>query len=124
MAPRKVGTKVILWRAPGTPGQLWLTVAAALVLLLAVVDMVLVEMNRPLQLEVNRRDQYIKQTVQLESLSRELVTAIANFAIRDNDEALRGVLTQHGIAINLATGAAPAPGATQAPRPAQAGPRR
>ncbi len=43
------------------------------------------------------RQQFLQQTQQLETLHRELVNAIANLAARDNDDALRAILTDHGI---------------------------
>jgi hypothetical protein len=67
------------------------------------------EMNRTLQAEVSGRAQYIQQTVQLEALIREIVTAIANLVTRNNDNALRTVLSQHGITINPAGTAVTAP---------------
>ena len=86
------------------PRPIVLTVAAALGLGLAVVNMVLFETNRALQLEVNARTQYIQQTVQLEGINREIVGAIAQLAVRNNDDALRTVLSQHGITVTASAG--------------------
>ena len=91
--------------------QSWLVPLAAIVAVLVVVNSVLFEMNRRLQAEVSSRAQFIQQTVQLEALNRELVSAIANLATRNNDDALRAVLSQHGITV----GPTPVPG--QAPAP-------
>ena len=93
------------------PRALVLTLAAALGLTLALVNMALFEANRVLQLEVNARAQYIQQTVQLEGLNREIVGAIAQLAVRDNDDALRTMLTQHGITVTAS--ARPSPPGTQ-----------
>ena len=78
----------------------WVTVAAGVVAVLVLVNIVLVEGNRAVQAEVARRVQFIQQTVQLEALNREIVNAIANLALRNNDDALRMILAQHGITIN------------------------
>ena len=52
-----------------------------------------------------------------------MITAIANLATRNNDDALRGILTQHGITLGPATvpGASPSaapPAGRGAPDPA------
>jgi hypothetical protein len=95
--------------------QSWLVALAAIVAVLVAVNSVLFEMNRRLQAEVSSRAQFIQQTVQLETLNRELVSAIANLAARNNDDALRGVLSQHGITIGPTPVPGPAPGAPAHP---------
>ena len=93
-----------------------ITVAAAIAIVLLITDMVLVERNRILQAEVNSRAQFIQQTVQLEGLQREIVNAIANLAVRNKDEALKAILTQQGITINVnQPQSTSAPGLPQAP---------
>lgn len=87
-----------------------ITLAAALGIVLLLTNIVLLEGNRTLQGEVNVRAQYIQQTVQLEGLQREIVNAIANLAVRNKDDALKSILTQQGITINVnqpSTSAAP-----------------
>jgi hypothetical protein len=64
----------------------WPLVLACLVVALILVDIGLVETNRSLQAEVSQRAQYIQQTAQIETLSREVVTALANLAIQNNDD--------------------------------------
>jgi hypothetical protein len=91
----------------GWQGSLILAVGAAASLVIG--NMVMFEMNRTLQAEVSGRAEYIQQTVQFEALHREIVTAIANFATRNNDDALRTVLSQHGITINPADPAVTVP---------------
>jgi len=76
-------------------------VAAALAVVLAFTNMILLERNRSLQQEVSSRAQYIQQSVQLEGLHREIVNAIANLAVRNKDDALKTVLTQQGITFNV-----------------------
>jgi ABC-type transport system involved in cytochrome bd biosynthesis fused ATPase/permease subunit len=78
----------------------WVTLVAALGVVLVLVNMVLVGRNRTLQAEVNARAQYIQQTARVEGLHRELINAIANLAVRNKDDALRTILTQHGITFN------------------------
>ena len=88
----------------------WVTVAAGVVAVLVLVNIVLFEGNRAVQAEVARRAQFIQQTVPLETLTREIVNAIANLALRNNDDALRMILAQHGITINPAPGGPAATG--------------
>lgn len=77
--------------------ETWVTIGGALVLMLVGVDVVLFDRNRGVQAELAGRQQFLQQTQQLETLHRDLVNAIANLAARDNDEALRAILTDHGI---------------------------
>jgi hypothetical protein len=63
--------------------------------------MILFERNQSLRREVDSRSQYIQQTMQLEGLQREIVNAIANLAVRNKDDALKTILTQQGITINI-----------------------
>ena len=94
----------------GSP--LWqriITGLAAVAVVLVAVTVILAERNRTAQAEVNRRAQYIQQTVQLERLHREIIQGIVNLAIRNNDEALRTLLTQHGVTINQPQAPAAAP---------------
>jgi type VI protein secretion system component VasK len=81
--------------------QTWVTLAAALGIVLILTNMILFEWNRSLQREVDARAQYIQQTVQLEGLQREIVSAIANLSVRNKDDALKTILTQQGITINV-----------------------
>src|SRR5213593_1416852 len=74
--------------------QSWVTLVAALGVVLVLVNMVLVERNRTLQAEVNARGQYIQQTARVDGLHRELINAIANLAVRNKDDALRTILIQ------------------------------
>lgn len=104
--------------APAVSRKRWqhaVTLMAVLGVILVLTNMILFERNRSLQSEVTARAQYIQQTVQLEGLHREIINAIANLSVRNKDDALRSILTQQGITINIGQpppGAAPA---TQAP---------
>ena len=99
-----------------------LAIVASIVAILAVVNVVLFEATRTLQLEVNARTAYLQQTAQVEPLLRELVQALAALATRNNDEALRGVLAEQGITFTApgspAGAAAPAPAAPAPAAPA------
>ena len=90
---------------------------AALALLLAGVDALLQEGNRRLQVAVSTRSQYIQQSAQLEALGRDIIGAIANLAIQNKDEQLRGVLEAHGYRINQP--APSTPGSSGAAPPAK-----
>lgn len=85
-----LGSRLARW-------ETWVTIGGVLVLVLVGVDIALFERNRGIQAELAGRQQFLQQTQQLETLHRELVNAIANLAARDNDEALRAILTDHGI---------------------------
>ena len=93
-----LGSRLARW-------ETWVTVGGVLVLALVGVDIALFERNRGVQAELASRQQFIQQTAQLETLQRELINAIANLAARNNDDALRGILTEHGVA----PGAVPRP---------------
>jgi hypothetical protein len=77
----------------------WVTIGAGALVILVVVNMVLFELNRSLQMEINARQQYIQQSIQLEGLNREIIAAIANLAVRNKDDQLKTLLAQHGITI-------------------------
>ena len=83
-------------------GDIWATLAGAAAIILFVVNVVLVERNRSLQGEINLRQQFIQQSVQLEALNRDLISAIANLSVRNKDEQLKTILTQQGITFNVA----------------------
>ena len=63
------------------------------------------------QLREARRRERIQQTAQLEVLYREIVKALADLSVKNQDAELRGLLTSHGITVtvNPPGGSAPAP---------------
>lgn len=82
--------------------QFWaLSVAALLVLALVLANVFLSRSNAQLQREVNERQLYIQQTLQLEGLYREMVRALAELAVQNKDERLRALLASQGITVNL-----------------------
>ena len=93
----------------------WVTLLAAIAIILVLTNIVLFERNRSLQTEVSARAQYIQQTNQLEVLNRDIVNAIANLAVRNKDDALRTLLTQQGITINMGAGQGAPPPAGPSP---------
>jgi hypothetical protein len=125
------------WVAPGKevevdgqlserPWMLWaLSGLAGLGLVLVIINIVLFTGNRSIQAEVNTRQQFINQSLQLDRLNRELISALANLAARNNDEQLKNLLTAHGITFSVnqpgtsasaAGGPAPAGGKTKSAR--------
>lgn len=102
--------------------QFWIATAVALVsLLLLTVNFTLLRGNRALQKEVASRQQFVQQSVQLEALYREIVRALAELAARNNDEAVRAMLTKHGITYSVN---APAPAAAPPAQSPPAPPRK
>ena len=86
-------------------GKIPLTILAALILVLVVVDVLLGFGNQSLRLEVSERQQFIAQSMQLEGLHREIITTLATVALKTNDEKLKALLASQGISF----GAEPAP---------------
>jgi hypothetical protein len=90
-------------------------------LVLVIVYIILVQDNRSVQLEVNKRQQFINQSIQLGRINETLIRALAAAAVGNKDDKLRDLLTQHGITINAAgepvpsTPAAPAEKSPPAP---------
>jgi predicted Holliday junction resolvase-like endonuclease len=84
-----------------------LTTLASLVLLLVVVNIFISLGNQSIQSEVGERQQAISHTLQLENLNRQLISVLANLALKTNDEALKKVLAAAGINLDGAP-AAPA----------------
>jgi hypothetical protein len=90
---------------------------AGFALVLVLVYIALVQDNRSVQAEVNRRQQYINQSMQLARLNEGLVRALAAAAVSEKDDKLRDLLAQNGVTINAAgeperaqPAAAPPPG--------------
>jgi len=83
---------------------------AVLGLAFVVINMFLFLGNRTIEGEVNDRQQFINQSMQLDRLNRELIAALANLAARNNDDQLKNLLASHGITftVNQPTSAGPA----------------
>ena len=81
----------------------WVMVGlSGLTLLLIVAYIVLVQDNRSVQMQVNQRQQFINQSIQLSRVNDALIRALATTAVNNKDDKLRDLLTQNGITINAA----------------------
>ena len=104
----------------------WLyRVAVALsgfILIVVVAYIVLVQDNRSVQREVNQRQQFINQSIQLARVNEALVRALAAAAANGKDDKLRDLLAQSGITVNAAgePAATGGPAQTGTPPPARA----
>jgi hypothetical protein len=78
---------------------------AGLTLVLVFAYIILVQNNRSVQAEVNQRQQFINQSIQLGRINDALIRALAATAVSSKDDKLRDLLAQNGIAINPTTGA-------------------
>ena len=85
-----------------TPWLRLLDVLALLTLPLVGVNMYLVHTNQALQRDVTDRQQFINQSVQIQQLTRDLVNALANLAVKNNDEQIRQMLISRGITFSTA----------------------
>jgi hypothetical protein len=95
-----------------------LTTLGALSVLLAVTNAVYFTRNRAAQAEVNSRQQFVQQSVALESLYRDIAKALAELAVKNNDTQLLQMLAAQGVNVSVnTTPAAPAPPAAAAPAP-------
>jgi hypothetical protein len=91
-----------------------------LALLLAIGNAVVFSGNRDAQAELSARQQYLQQTVGLEGLYRDMVKALAELAVKNDDRQLLQMLASQGINVSVN---APAPAATAAPAAAPSGKR-
>lgn len=86
-------------------GKVPLTVLAALILVLVLVDILLGLGNQSLRVEVSERQQFVAQSMQLEGLHREIITTLATVALKTNDEKLKALLASQGISFDPAPAA-------------------
>ncbi len=87
--------------------KLFLTIWSSLIAVLVLLNVVISLGNQSIQAEVGERQQEIAQTIQLETLNRQLITVLASMAIKTNDEQLKKVLTESGVNIGGPQAAAP-----------------
>ena len=81
----------------------WMTVAlSAAAGALVVAYIILVQDNRTVQAEVNRRQQFINQSIQLGRINEALIRGLAAAAVSNKDDKLRDLLADNGITINAA----------------------
>lgn len=83
-------------------GLFWVsTVLAALSVVLVISNGVLFLANQEAQAAINRRQQFINQSAQLDRLNEALVRALATYAANNKDDQLRDLLAQHGITFQV-----------------------
>lgn len=87
---------------------------AVLIVGLVIANVALILSNRSVQSEIQRNTQFIQQTAQLEVLYREIVKALADLSVKNQDVDLRGLLASHGITVTV-NPATPAPAAPPSP---------
>jgi uncharacterized protein YpmS len=78
-----------------------LIVSIALAILI-LANVIMDRSNRSLQAELVERQNYIQQSIQLESLYVEMIKAIAELSEQTGDMALRQVLTNQGMTVQAA----------------------
>jgi hypothetical protein len=94
--------------------QFWiLTILAVVAAVFSIVNMILYQSNRSTQIEVSGRQQYIQQSIQLQVLSNEMMRAIADLAMRNQDAELMSLLKSQGVSMPASPGASPPADATQ-----------
>jgi hypothetical protein len=79
--------------------QLVSTIAASLLLILVLINILLAYGNQSLQSEVTERQQTITQAIQLEALYRQVVIVMADAAMKTNDPQLKELLKASGFAV-------------------------
>jgi hypothetical protein len=90
----------------------WLsTVLAGLSIILVVSNGLLFLSNQESQATINRRQQFINQSVQLGRVNEALVRTLATVAANNKDDQLRDLLAQHGITFQVAPADGQAPAA-------------
>jgi len=82
-------------------GQRGLNLFSFLTLILVFVNMFLLVGNQSLQRSVTERQQFIMQSIQAQTGAREIIAAVANLAVRTDDEQLKELLAKHGIAVSV-----------------------
>ena len=97
-----------------------LVALSGITLILVIAYIVVIQDNRSIQAEINQRQQFINQSIQLGRVNEALIRALA--ANAGKDDKLRELLAQNGISINATTGAPERE--TPPPSPAPAGAQR
>ena len=88
--------------------EFWTVTTLALVAaIFMVANLLLFTTLRTVKAEVAARQEYIQQTVQLETLYREIVKALADLSVRNQDEDLRALLSAQGISVTVNVPATP-----------------
>ena len=87
--------------------KILLMAGSVLILLLVLINILIGLGNQSIQAEVAERQQEIAQTIQLETLNRQLITVLANMALKTNDEQLKKLLAETGVNLDAAPEIAP-----------------
>ncbi|MGO8918765.1 MAG: hypothetical protein ACLQJR_22930 [Stellaceae bacterium] len=74
---------------------------AALAAALVAATVFLSSRNQELQADVNQRQQFIDQSVQLSRLNANLIRALANAAVANRDDKLREILAEVGVTFTV-----------------------
>lgn len=74
---------------------------AALSLLLVAANGYLSSRNETLQADINQRQQFINQSVQLGQLDSTLIRALASAAVTNHDDKLRDILAEVGVTMTV-----------------------
>ena len=82
-------------------GQRALNLLGFLTMLLVFVNMFLLVGNQSLQRNVAERQQFIMQSIQAQTGARDMIGAVANIAVRTDDEQLKKLLAKHGISVSV-----------------------
>lgn len=81
--------------------QRGLNIIGFITLILVFVNMFLLVGNQSLQRTVAERQQVIMRSIQMQAPAREVITALANLAVRSDDEQLKQLLAKHGITVTV-----------------------
>ena len=87
------------------PREYWtLSGVSVACVMLVVINISLTQGNREMGAKVAKRQIFIAQTAKFNKINKQLIKAIAQFAERDSDSALRRVLSDQGITFNRHSG--------------------
>ena len=81
--------------------QRGLNLIGFLTLILVFINMFLLVGNQSLQRIVAERQQVIMRSIQMQGPAREVISALANLAVRSDDEQLKKLLANHGITVTV-----------------------
>jgi predicted Holliday junction resolvase-like endonuclease len=87
-------------------GKIVFTILGVLMLILALVNILLSLGNQSLRAEVSERQQFITQSIQLEGVHRDIVTALATVAVKTNDAQIKNLLASQGVSFGADSGKA------------------
>jgi hypothetical protein len=78
-----------------------LTLIAGAAFLAMLVNVALGVTNSNARADVTQRQQFVQQSVQLETLYKEIVRTLAELGARNNDGDVKALLQKHGITYNV-----------------------